>query len=73
MWTSKKPLNSVLRDPAHLGAKDFRAELEAGSDCMTVTLLKINLNKMKTLSANTITYNLSKIKRLLELNLASVV
>lgn len=38
---------------------------------MTVTLLKVNLNK-KTLPANTVTYNLSKVKRLLELNLASV-
>lgn len=64
-------ISSVLTDPAHLGAKDFRAGLEAGSECMTVTLLKVNLNK-KTLPANTVTYNLSKVKRLLELNLASV-
>lgn len=44
----KKSLNSVLTDPAHLGAKDFRAGLEVGGICMTVTSLKINLNKKKT-------------------------
>lgn len=69
---SKKPLNNVLTDPAHLGAKDFRAR-SGSMTVMTVTLLNVNLNKKKTLPANTVKYNLSKVKRLLELNLASVV
>lgn len=73
MWTCKKPGNSVLTDPAHLGAKDFRAGLGTGSGSMTVTLLNINLNKKKTLPANTVKYNRSKVKILTELNLASVV
>lgn len=67
-----KKLNSVLTDPAHLGAKDFRAGLEVGGICMTVTSLKINLNKKKTVLTNSLTYNLPKVKRLFELNLGSV-
>lgn len=65
----KKSLHSVLTDPAHLGAKDFRAGLEVGGICMTVTSLKINLNKKKTFLTNSLTYNLPKVKRLFELNL----
>lgn len=69
---SKKPLNNVLTDPAHLEAKDFRAG-SGSMTVMTVTLLNVNPSKKKTLPANTVKYNLSKVKRLLELNLASVV
>lgn len=66
---SKKSLNSVLTDPAHLGAKDSRAGWQVGSICMTVTLLKINLTKKNTFPTDNVTYNLPKIKRLFELNL----
>jgi len=68
----KKSRNSVLTDPAHLGAKAFRAGLEVGSICMAVTSLKINLNKKKAFPINTVAYNLPKVIRLFELNLRSV-
>lgn len=68
----KKPSDSVLTDPAHLGAKDFRAGLEVGSICVTVTPLKINLNKKTTFPTNNVIYNLPKVKRLFELNLGTV-
>lgn len=68
----KKSSDSVLTDPAHLGAKDFRAGLKAGSICITVTSLKINLNKKTTFPTNNVIYNLPKVKRHFELNLETV-